>query len=53
LLEVAVSNTGVGIPFDALGLIFEEFRQVDGTITRNPGSTGLGLSITKLLTELF
>ncbi len=50
-LEVAVSDTGVGIPPDSLGLIFEEFRQVEGAHQTQKG-TGLGLSITKKLTEL-
>ena len=51
ILEIAVSDTGVGIPSDALGLIFEEFRQVEGSHQQQKG-TGLGLSITKKLTEL-
>ncbi|OGG45101.1 MAG: hypothetical protein A3F84_11785 [Candidatus Handelsmanbacteria bacterium RIFCSPLOWO2_12_FULL_64_10] len=51
-LEIAVSDTGIGIPADALGYIFDEFRQVDGSSTRQYGGTGLGLSITKKLTEL-
>ena len=50
-LEIAVSDTGVGIPSDALGYIFEEFRQVAGSSQQHKG-TGLGLSITKKLTEL-
>jgi len=50
-LEIAVSDTGVGIPADALGYIFDEFRQVEGAHQQQKG-TGLGLSITKKLTEL-
>jgi|GEM_PF-626242 len=51
ILEIAVSDTGVGIPADSLGLIFDEFRQVEGSYQQQKG-TGLGLSITKKLTEL-
>ncbi len=50
-LEIAVSDTGVGIPSDALVYIFEEFRQVTGSPQQHKG-TGLGLAITKKLTEL-
>ncbi|OGG46883.1 MAG: hypothetical protein A3F84_28395 [Candidatus Handelsmanbacteria bacterium RIFCSPLOWO2_12_FULL_64_10] len=50
-LEIAVSDTGIGIPPEALGYIFEEFRQVEGSPQQQKG-TGLGLSITKKLTEL-
>ena len=52
LLKIAVSDTGIGIPFHALQYIFDEFRQVDGSSTRRYGGTGLGLSITKKLTHL-
>ena len=51
-LKIAVSDTGVGIPADALDYIFDEFRQVDGSSTREHGGTGLGLSITKKLTHI-
>jgi signal transduction histidine kinase/CheY-like chemotaxis protein len=51
-LRVAVSDTGIGIPSDALEYIFDEFRQVDGSSTREHGGTGLGLSITRKLTHL-
>jgi signal transduction histidine kinase/DNA-binding response OmpR family regulator len=51
-LKIAVSDTGIGIPSDAMQYIFDEFRQVDGSSTRKHGGTGLGLSITKKLTEL-
>ncbi len=50
-LMISVSDTGIGIPADALGYIFEEFRQVPGSPQKHKG-TGLGLAITKKLAEL-
>lgn len=47
-----VSDTGSGIPPEAQEYIFETFRQVDGTITRQQGGSGLGLSIVKQLVTL-
>jgi signal transduction histidine kinase len=47
-----VSDTGIGIPADQVEHIFEEFRQVDVTISRDFGGSGLGLSITKKFVEL-
>ncbi len=51
-LRFSVDDTGIGIPAEQLDRIFEEFRQVDPTVTREFGGTGLGLSITKKFVEL-
>jgi len=50
--KIQVSDTGDGIPDDALGYVFETFRQVEGSATRKYGGVGLGLSIVKQLAEL-
>jgi PAS domain S-box-containing protein len=51
-VEVAVRDTGVGIPEDQLEKIFEEFYQVEGGLTRKAGGTGLGLAITRRFVRL-
>lgn len=52
LLEIAVSDTGQGIPPEFLPYLFDRFRQADAAITRQHGGLGLGLSICRHLVEL-
>jgi signal transduction histidine kinase/CheY-like chemotaxis protein len=52
VLRIAVRDTGIGIPEDKIEAIFEAFTQVDSSITRTYGGTGLGLTITKSLVEM-
>ncbi|MBD2576378.1 PAS domain S-box protein [Oscillatoria sp. FACHB-1406] len=51
-IELCVSDTGIGISPEDIEKIFEAFRQVDQTLTRQHSGTGLGLAITQSLVEM-
>jgi signal transduction histidine kinase len=51
-IEIEIKDTGVGISQESLPLIFEPFRQVEGSSSRSLGGVGLGLAIAKRLLNL-
>jgi signal transduction histidine kinase len=50
-LEIAVEDTGCGIPADQLERVFEPFHQVDSDLNRATNGTGLGLPLSRKLVE--
>jgi CheY-like chemotaxis protein/HAMP domain-containing protein len=51
-IGISIIDTGIGIPDEKKSMIFEAFKQADGTTNRKYGGTGLGLTISKSFTEL-
>ena len=51
-LRISVSDTGIGIDPENRAFLFQVFEQADGSITRNYGGSGLGLSICKKLVDM-
>jgi len=53
VIQVDISDTGIGIPPDSLSMLFEEFYRVDNPINQQVKGTGLGLSLVKHIIEAY
>ena len=51
-ITISIQDTGIGVPKDELYLIFDRFRQLDKSFTRNQEGSGIGLSLSKSLVEM-
>ncbi len=51
LLQFSIADTGIGIPADKHGIVFEPFVQLDGSMNRRHGGAGLGLAVARQLVE--
>ena len=51
-ITISIADTGIGIPDDKVNLIFDRFRQVDKSFTRDCEGSGIGLSLVKSLVEM-
>jgi len=51
-ITISIEDTGIGIPEDKLNIIFDRFRQVDKSFTRDHEGSGIGLSLVKSLVEM-
>lgn len=52
MIRVAIRDTGIGIKPEDMEVVFEQFRQIDSSLNRRVGGTGLGMPITRKLVEL-
>jgi signal transduction histidine kinase len=51
-VSYVIEDSGIGIPDESRALVFEEFRQVDGTMTREFGGSGLGMALAQRLARV-
>ncbi|HEY9059738.1 MAG TPA: hybrid sensor histidine kinase/response regulator [Pseudobacteroides sp.] len=52
LVRISIKDTGIGIPENMVGVIFERFKQIDSLLTRQNEGSGIGLSLVKALVEM-
>ena len=52
LLRIRIKDSGIGMSTEEMGRLFKPFQQVDGSITRRFGGTGLGLALSQRLMQL-